>query len=96
MSQFLEAPRVPHWDVICIVCHLKRGLHLGILYKRYEHNKVEGFANTDVLMDPNKKLLKDEGWLFENPDSCKAELSNDYHTRHILCSQCSELIFEGF
>jgi hypothetical protein len=49
-SQFLEVPRVPHWDVIIhTVCYLSRVSGLGIRYERNGYNKIEGFTNTDWI-----------------------------------------------
>lgn len=48
VSQFLEAPSVPHWDAVTrIVRYLKRAPGLGILYRRNGNLRVEGFTDAD-------------------------------------------------
>jgi hypothetical protein len=48
ISQFLEAPRVSHWEaIICIIRYLKRAPGLGILYRLNGHLQVEGFTDVD-------------------------------------------------
>jgi hypothetical protein len=48
VSQFLEAPKVPHWDAVtCIVRYVKRTPGLSILYRRNGHLRVEGTIDVD-------------------------------------------------
>ncbi|XP_022862515.1 uncharacterized protein LOC111382708, partial [Olea europaea var. sylvestris] len=48
ISQFLDAPRVPHWEtVICIIWYLKKAPGLGLLYKPNGHIRIEGFVDAD-------------------------------------------------
>jgi hypothetical protein len=48
VSQFLEAPRVSHWEAVTrIIRYLKRQPGLGILYRPNRHLRVEGFTDAD-------------------------------------------------
>jgi hypothetical protein len=43
VSEFLEAPRVSHWEAITrIIRYLKRAPGFGILYRPNGHLKVKG------------------------------------------------------
>ena len=53
VSQFLEAPRVSHWEAVTrIVRYLKRASGLGILYRPNGHLRVEGFTDADWAGSP--------------------------------------------
>jgi hypothetical protein len=53
VSQFLEAPRVSHWEVVtCIICYLKRQPSLGILYGLNGHLRLVGFTDADWANSP--------------------------------------------
>jgi hypothetical protein len=48
VSQFLEAPRVSHWEAVaCIIRYLKRAPSLGILYRPNGHLREEGFTGAN-------------------------------------------------
>ena len=48
VSQFLEAPRISHWDSpIRIIRYLERAPDRGILFQKNGHLRVEGFTDTD-------------------------------------------------
>jgi hypothetical protein len=56
VSQFLEAPRVSHWEVVTrIIRYLKRALGLGILYRLNGHLWVEGFTDADWVGSPSNR-----------------------------------------
>jgi len=48
VSQFLEIPRVSHWEAVThIIWYLKRAPGLGKLYRPNIHLKVDGFTNVN-------------------------------------------------
>ncbi|GJY31670.1 retrovirus-related pol polyprotein from transposon TNT 1-94 [Tanacetum coccineum] len=54
VSQFLNAPRTSHWDVVTqILGYLKVTPRLGILYANHGHHIVEGFTDADYVGCPN-------------------------------------------
>jgi transposase InsO family protein len=56
VSQFLEAPRVSHWEAITrIIRYLKRQPGLGILYRPNGHLRVEGFTSADWAGSPSDR-----------------------------------------
>lgn len=56
VSQFLEAPRVSHWEAVTrILRYLKRAPGLGILYRPNGHLKVEGFTDADWAGSPSDR-----------------------------------------
>jgi hypothetical protein len=56
VSQFLEAPRVSHWEAVTrILRYLKRAPGLGILYRPNGHLRVEGFTDADWAGSPSDR-----------------------------------------
>jgi hypothetical protein len=56
VSQFLEAPRVSHWEAVTqIIWYVKRQPGLGILYRPNGHLKVEGFIDADWVGSPSDR-----------------------------------------
>jgi len=54
VSQFLEAPKVSHWEVVIrTIRYLKRAPSLGIWYRPNRHLKVEGFTDADWVGSPS-------------------------------------------
>jgi hypothetical protein len=48
VSQFLEAPRISHWEAVTrIIQYLKRQLGLGILYRSNGDHRVKDFIDAD-------------------------------------------------
>ena len=46
-NQFMNSPKIFHWDVIMhILRYLKKAPRCGILYKNHDHYRIEGFSNT--------------------------------------------------
>lgn len=53
VSQFLNAPRVPHWDaVIRILRYLKAAPGKGILYQNHGHHEMVGYSDADWAGSP--------------------------------------------
>lgn len=56
VSQFLEAPRVPHWDAVtCIVHYVKWTPGLSILYRRNGNLRVDGTIDVDWSGSPTDR-----------------------------------------
>jgi hypothetical protein len=56
ISQFLEAPRVLHWEAVTrIIWYVKRQTGLGILYRPNGHLKIKGFTNADWADSPSDR-----------------------------------------
>ncbi|XP_040994149.1 secreted RxLR effector protein 161-like [Juglans microcarpa x Juglans regia] len=54
LSQFLQMPRVSHWDaVIYMLRYLKRAPGLGLLYRPNEHLRVEAVSDVDWAGSPS-------------------------------------------
>ena len=48
LSQYMSSPTFNHWEIVeHILCYLKEAPGRGILYKKYEHTKIEFFFYTD-------------------------------------------------
>ena len=48
LSQYMSSPTVSHWAAVDhILCYLKEALRRGILYKKYEHTRIECFSDAD-------------------------------------------------
>ncbi|XP_041024268.1 uncharacterized mitochondrial protein AtMg00810-like [Juglans microcarpa x Juglans regia] len=56
VSQFLQTPRVSHWDAVIHVLHyLKRAPGLGLLYRPNGYLRIEAFSDADWAGFPSDR-----------------------------------------
>lgn len=59
MNQFLNAPRMFHWDAtVSILQYLKHAPFIGLPYSDCGHNHVVGFSEIGMLQLPDDQTTR--------------------------------------